>query len=165
MGDPGRGPVSAPTQSEQPDELGAGFWVGAVIGIGIMAFGIKGLLDAAPATRPGQVAFGAIGLDVLHDALIAPVVCVIGALLSRFLPRSVRAPVRAGLFATAIAIVVGWAALRGYGRAYVPDNPTVDPLSYGTALLTVLAIVWAAAGTWATIAWLRSRRAAENSRA
>ena len=38
-----------------------------------------------------------------------------------------------------MAILVGWAALRGYGRDQVPDNPTVDPLSYGTAVLTVLA--------------------------
>ena len=77
-----------PDSSVEPG--GAGFWIGAVIGIGIMVFGVMGLLDAAPATQPHQVAFGLLGLDVLHDALVAPLVCGVGLILTRLLPRSVR---------------------------------------------------------------------------
>ena len=69
------------------------------------------------------------------------------------------APVRAGLFAFAVAILVGWAALRGYGRDQVPDNATVDPLNYGTALLTVVAIIWAGVALWCGVASYRFRRA------
>jgi hypothetical protein len=149
---------------ETPERTGgAGFWIGAVVGLGIMAFGIKGLLDAAPATRPDQVAFGAIGLDVLHDALVAPIACAVGLVMTRFLPWRLRAPVRAGLFASAAVILVGWAALRGYGRASVPDNHTVDPLDYGTAVVTVLGFVWLTVGLWAAVAWSRSRHAGRSA--
>ncbi|HEY3724120.1 MAG TPA: hypothetical protein VGN59_12275 [Acidimicrobiia bacterium] len=138
---------------------GAPFWIGAVVGIGIMAYGVKGLLDAAPSTQPNQVGVSLLGLDLLHDAIVAPIVCLVGVLLARLLPRRVRGPVRAGLFASAIVILVGWAALRGYGHDQVPDNPTVDPLNYGTAVLTVLAVVWAGVVIWAIAASWLGRRA------
>jgi hypothetical protein len=138
---------------------GALFWIGAVIGIGVMAFGVKGLLDAAPSTQPNQVGLSLLGLDLLHDLIVAPIVCLVGLLLTRLLPDRVRAPVRAGLFASAIVTLVGWAALRGYGHDQVPDNPTVDPLNYATAVLTVLAVVWVAVIAWAGSAWWLGRRA------
>jgi len=136
---------------------GAGFWVGALIGGGIMAFGVMGLLEAAPATRPAEVGLALLGLDLLHDAVIAPLVCVAGIVLARLLPPALRPPVRAGLFASALVILVGWAPLRGYGRDQVPDNLTVDPLDYGTAVITVLGVVWVATAIWAGIVWWRSR--------
>src|SRR5262245_39182965 len=105
---------------------GAGFWIAVVIGGVIGGYGLWGLLDASPATRPSQALLGAFGLNLLHDAVIAPVACAIGFGLARLLPDSVRRPVRAGLFASFVVLVVGWAPLRGYGRARVPDNPTVD---------------------------------------
>ena len=149
-------------QHDVADEPGGGgFWIGALIGFGIMGFGLRGLLDAAPATRPTQVLVGSLGLDLLHDALIAPVACAAGVMLARFLPRRLIAPVRAGLFASAAVIIVGWAALRGYGRANVSDNSTVDPLNYGNAVLVVLAIVWCGVSLWAAFAWFRSRPMSE----
>jgi hypothetical protein len=156
--------VSAERQPEPSVEPGgAGFWIGAVIGIGIMVFGAMGLLDASPATRPGQVIFGLVGLDLLHDALVAPLACAIGLVLTRLLPARMRAPIRAGLFASAVVILVGWAAWRGYGRDSVPDNPTVDPLDYGSAVLTVLAMVWGAVAVWVAIVWRRARPARQPS--
>jgi hypothetical protein len=151
---------SVETERETEPEMptgGALFWIGAVIGIGVMAFGVKGLLDAAPSTQPHQVGLSLLGLDLLHDAIVAPIVCLVGLVLTQFLPDRVRVPVRAGLFASAIVILVGWAALRGYGHDQVPDNPTVDPLNYGTAVLTVLAFVWTAVLTWAGAAWWLGR--------
>jgi hypothetical protein len=149
----------APERETEPEipTGGALFWIGAVIGIGIMAFGVKGLLDAAPSTQPHQVGLSLLGLDLLHDTIVAPIVCLVGLVLTRFLPNRIRVPVRAGLFASAIVILVGWAALRGYGHDQVPDNPTVDPLNYGTAVLTVLSFVWAAVLTWAGVAWWLGR--------
>jgi hypothetical protein len=162
MGDPHRGAVKSGVKRDVPSQStesgGAGFWIAVAVGVGIMAFGIGGLLRAAPATRPGQVALSLVGLDLLHDAVVAPIVCLVGLLLARWLPRWARAPVRAGLFASAATLVVGWAALRGYGRDAVPDNPTVDPLDYRTAVLTVFAVVWTLAAAWAVSSRIRSRR-------
>ena len=122
---------------------------------------VHGVAGCVTATRPAQVFLGSLGLDILHDAVIAPIACAAGIVLTRLLPRGWVAPVRAGLFASAAVMIVGWAALRGYGRAKVPDNPTVDPLHYGEAVLVVLALVWSAAALWAAVAWFRSRRMSE----
>jgi hypothetical protein len=137
---------------------GIAFWIAAVIGLGIMAYGGVGLLDAAPATRPGQVGVGLVGLDLLHDAVVAPLVCLAGWWIVRPAPRWLRRPLRWGLLATVMLVLVGWPALRGYGRDRVPDNATVDPLHYGTALATVLLVVWATVGIWTLASWLRRRR-------
>lgn len=151
-----RAHAPAPERADEPG--GVLFWVGAVIGLGIMAFGLKGLLDAAPSTRPDQVGIGLVGLDLLHDAIVAPIVCAVGLVLTKWLPRRFRAPVRAALFASVLVIGVGWAALRGYGRDSVPDNSTVDPLNYGTAVLTVLGVVWGLAALWSVAVWWRDRQ-------
>lgn len=136
---------------------GAVFWAGVVVGGAIMAFGVRGLLDAAPATRPVQAGLGVVGLAVLHDALVAPLACVIGALVAARLPEPFRGPVRAGLLASAVALLVAWPGLRGYGRAQVPDNPTVQPLNYASALVTVLAVTWVLVALWVVARWRRGR--------
>jgi hypothetical protein len=147
-----------------PRSHGVGFWVAAVVGAGLMAYGAIGLLDAAPATRPGPVALRLLGLDVLHDAVIAPLACAVGWVVVRRFPGWARRPVRAGLFASAVVLLVAWPALRGYGRARVPDNPTVQPLHYGTAVVTVLVVVWLLAGLWLVgSVWWRRRHLAGTS--
>jgi hypothetical protein len=148
-------------RSDPPGETagGAGFWIAVVLGTAIGGYGLVGLLDAAPATRPPQALLGAFGLNVLHDAVLAPLACVIGVVLARLLPVTVRRPVRTGLFATFVVLLVGWAPLRGYGRARVPDNPTVDPLNYATAVVTVLAVVWVLIVAWIACDLLARRRA------
>ena len=103
---------------------GPAFWTGALIGIAIMLFGLRGMITNARATRPFEFTRWLVGADLVHDLLIAPAVCIVGALVARLLPRPWRGPIRAGLVASAIVLAVGWAPLRGYGRTAVPDNPT-----------------------------------------
>ena len=148
--------------SEAPSSdapTGATFWIGAVTGIGIMAFGLRGLFMNAGATRPTEFAKWFIGGDLLHDLVIAPLVVLVGVLVARLLPRPWRWPVQAGLVATAIVLAVGWAPLRGYGRANAPGNATVQPLDYSTAVATVVGVVWAIVAIWlAAMAVRRGRR-------
>jgi hypothetical protein len=54
---------------------------------------------------------------------------------------------------SAVVVLVAWPALRGHGRATVPDNPTVQPLHYPTAVAWVLAAVWSGVAAW----WLLRR--------
>lgn len=147
--------MSAPTADERP---GATFWIGLVVGGGVMAFGIRGVLMNARATHPTELVRWVVGADLLHDLLFAPVVIAAGWLVVRAVPRSWRVPVQAGLVACGVAALVGWAAWRGYGRATVPDNPTVQPLDYTTAILTVWAIVGAIVAIWIAIAAIGRRR-------
>ncbi len=144
---------------EADETGGAWFWIAVVVGGAIGGYGLMGLLDAAPATRPPQALLGALGLDLLHDAVLAPIACAVGLVLARFLPAWLRRPVRAGLFASFVVLLIGWAPLRGYGRSRVPDNLTVDPLNYATAVLSVLAVVWIAVAVWVVVSSVRRRAA------
>jgi hypothetical protein len=152
-----RGPMPAPPDSATATASAWTFWIAAVIGAGIMFYGVRGLL--ADQTGPALTSFGKwfIGADVLHDLVIAPVACTIGWALGRVLNPPWRFPIQAGLFASAVVFVIGWAPLRGYGRDTVPTNTTVDPLNYVSAIATVLAFVWIVVALWVAIARWRPR--------
>ena len=140
--------TTGPATDERP---GAVFWIGLAIGGAVMAFGVRGALMDSRATHPTELVRWVIGADLVHDLLFAPLVIAGGWLVVRVVPRWWRVPVQAGLVASGVAALVGWAAWRGYGRATVPDNLTVQPLDYTTAILTVWAIVWSVVAIWIAI--------------
>ena len=149
----------------EPERHGAGFWIAVVLGGALIAFGIRGALVDSAATGPAEFFVWVVGADLVHDLLIAPLVCVVGHLLARAVPEPWRTPVRSGLIVSALALLVGWPGLRGYGRDQVPDNPTVQPLDYGAAVLSVLTVVWLGVAVWALLASRSSRRARRERRA
>jgi hypothetical protein len=97
------------------------------------------------------VAGWVVAADLLHDLVLAPLVCVLGLAIARFVAPPLRWPIRAGAIATAIVLLVAYPALRGFGRRTAPGNASVQPLDYTTAVLTVLAVVWGAALVWACV--------------
>jgi len=125
---------------------GITFWIGVVIGGGVMAFGLRGLLDQVDTTSAAAIARWVIGADLVHDLLLAPIAILVGWAAGRAVPDRFRFPVQAALVATGVVLLIAWAPLRGYGRAVVPDNPSVQPLNYATAVVTILVLVWVAAG-------------------
>lgn len=143
---------------------GVVFWVGAAIGIAIMAFGIRGVLGQSRGTRPFDLAIWVIGADLIHDLVIAPLVVVVGVVVVATVGRRWRPPIRGGLMASAIVFAVGWAPLRGYGRATAPDNPTIQPLNYTTAVASVVAAIWIIVAIWCAIeTWRTVRRPSTNA--
>lgn len=135
---------------------GPSFWIATVVGGAIMVYGVHGLVAQAGTDSASAVGRWIVGADVLHDALLAPVAIAIGWLAGRLVPGPARVPLQAALLATGVVLLVAWAPLRGYGRAVVPDNPSVQPLDYTSAVATVLALVWGIASVWVG---LRIRRA------
>lgn len=145
-------PTVTPAADNTPG--GVVFWVGAAIGIAIMAFGIRGVFGQSQGTRPFDLATWVIGADLLHDLVIAPLVIIIGVVVLAVIGARWRPAIRGGLFASAIVLAVGWAPLRGYGRATAPDNPTIQPLNYATAVTSVVVAIWIMVGIWCAIeAW------------
>jgi hypothetical protein len=138
--------------------LGAAFWVALAIGGAVMAFGVRGVLMDSAGTRPGDLLRWVVGADLVHDFLIAPLVIAVGWVIVRIVPPLWRVPVQAGLAASGVALIVGWAAWRGYGHDTVPDNPTVQPLDYTTAILTVWGVVWSVVAIWIAARVVRVRR-------
>jgi hypothetical protein len=99
-----------------------------------------------------------VGGDVIHDVIVAPIAALVGVLALRRVPTLARAQVRAALFTTAIVVAVAWPGIRAYGRTRAPDNASVQPLNYATAVLTIVAVVWALCAVWLVVGLLRSRR-------
>lgn len=128
--------------------LGPRFWVGVGIGGALMAWGVFLFLQGTPEgyRRLNFVAF-VVGSDLLHDLLVAPFACAVGVLVARAAPPWARAPVQAALIATGTVLLIVW--LPWVGSADGSGNPTIQPLDYTTAALSVLGAVWLAAGAWA----------------
>jgi hypothetical protein len=148
MGDTTRRPLSTP-------EYGPRFWIAFALGSVLIAFGVIGLVGDLGARGAADVAAWLAGANIVEDLALAPLACLVGALVARVLPEPWRAPVRAALLATGVVVLVAFPALRGYGRDHVPDNLSVDPLNYATATATVLAVVWAVAAAWTVARILR----------
>jgi hypothetical protein len=139
------------------------FWTGLAVGGAICLYGLHGLIPALHGITSRQFLQWFVGADLAHDLVVAPLACVVGFAVARVTGPAARAPLRAAVFATAIVVAVAWAPLRGYGRARVPDNTSVAPLDYSTAVPTVLAVVWVLAAAWLVAAWLRRRRLSRGS--
>jgi hypothetical protein len=134
--------------------------VGLVAGYAVMGFGAVGLLRAFSLRTASQVAIWVIGADLLHDFLVAPVVCLVGIGLGRVVPSPWRWPVRAGVIGTAVVLVVAYPALRGFGRTTASGNDSVLPLDYASATLTLVAVIWVLAVGWGIANLIVDRRGA-----
>ena len=125
-------------------ELGSGSGLGLRVGLAVVGVtvGLYGAwlaltrLDVDQLVSAGTWLAGGV---VLHDAVLAPLVVVAGALLVRVAPASVRTPV------AVIAVVLGSVTLLavpvlgGFGRR--PDNPTLLDRDYGPGWLVLAGVV------------------------
>ena len=136
--------------AEGPSQVSShvGLWIGLAIGVPIMAFAVRGVFADSAATEPPEMARWLVGGLLVHDLVLAPLVAGVGVVLGRVLGDPWRVPVRSGMFASAIVVAVAWAPLWGTARDTVPDNPSVQPLDYSTAVVSVLAVIWATVGIW-----------------
>ena len=139
-------------------EYGRAYWIALPIGVAVMAFGIIGVVGDKGVATSVDIGAWLVGADVAHDFVLAPLACLVGALVARVLPRWCRAPVQGALLVTGVLLIVVFPALRGYGRDHVPDNLSAQPLDYTTATLTALAVVWAAATMWAAVRLASARQ-------
>jgi hypothetical protein len=135
-----------------------GLACGLAVGVPLMLVGIIGLLQHTDATPPSSYLRFLVGGNLLNDLVVAPIAALIGVLLIRRAPAITRGPLRAALFGTAVVVALAWPALRGYGRDRAPDNTTVQPLNYATAVETVIVVVCIVSALWLAIALLHTRR-------
>jgi hypothetical protein len=143
---------------------GRRFWIGVVVGGGIMLHGLAGLLRQASVTRPGAWAVWLLAILAAHDLVLAPAVLLVGGLLSVALGgvagQRLWPPLRAGLVIAGAVLLVTMPALVGGGRSTDPTNPTLLPNHYPRSLALVIGLILAVAGTGAGIAVRRRRRGA-----
>jgi hypothetical protein len=124
-----------------------------VVGVVVAVVGVVGAVRELPTEALTSWVRWLVGLVLVNDLVVLPLVALVGVGVTRLPLGRVRAPVQAGLFATAVALALAWPGLAGTAEA--SDNPTIQPIDYRTATLTVLAVVWAAVGVWAVVRWRR----------
>lgn len=81
-----------------------------------------------------------VGGPVVHDGLIAPLVGVVGLLLTRFVAPSWRAPVVVGVVLSAVLTLLAIPLL--WRPFHVATNPGLHDRDYGVGLLIALGVVW-----------------------
>jgi hypothetical protein len=137
-------PIPHPGQIDSPAEAGhhygASFWIGLLVGWSILGYGLWGFWGHAAATHPHRTVWWILGSAVAHDAVVAPVVTIIGLLLIRFLPRGVNGPVAGGVAASGVVLAFSYPLLRHFGRR--ADNPSILPLDYPRNVALLLVAIW-----------------------
>lgn len=121
---------------------------GAVIAV----VGIYKLVQEGAGTVIEAAKWLVIG-NVFHDAVVAPIAIVLGALAVRVLPVWARLPVLMGFVVLATATIVAIPVLSGMGEE--PTNPSLLPRDYvaGWLVLALLTALGVAVGGW----WQRRR--------
>lgn len=127
-----------------------------VVGVLLTAYGCWLLVSTRPLPDLLSVFWWLAGGLVAHDGVLAPLTVLAGLGISRVVPARVRAPIQAGLFATAAVSLAALALVLGFGRR--PDNPSLLPLPYGRNLLLLLTVIWAAVALLCLVPLLFRRR-------
>lgn len=155
------GPVAAEVPSaDAENDSGAGgalFWVGAVVGWAVIAYGAKLLFDDPEASWYNTLRLLVIGL-VAHDVVWLGLSVGVGWLGARLLGRSIPHWIRWGAWSSAIVIAMWFPLWRGYGDRI--RNDTILPRSYGWSIVVLLGLIWIGAVGYELI---RRRRAGSTS--
>lgn len=134
----------------------SGLLIGLIIGIPIVAYGVRGVWVDSARTHPFELARWIVGGAFVHDLVVVPVVLALGVVV-RWLVRDdqVRRVLRFGFIVSGSLSLVAWPFIRGYGRR--PAVPSLLPRHYLMGLVVYLTITWAVVAC--VIAWTRMRRA------
>jgi hypothetical protein len=118
------------------------WWGGLAAGTAIGLFGLAGLLADAAKTMPLVWLRWLVGLLLVHDFVVAPLVHLAGRRLRDRAPAAWRWPVQLGLVTSGVLVLASVPVLYGVGRATQPCNFSALPGNYPRALAGVLLAVW-----------------------
>jgi hypothetical protein len=115
------------------------FWPGVVVGWAVIAVGLVGV--ASEGRDVPVVAFGrwVIGLALIHDLVLVPVVLAIGIGIGRVVPGRWRAHLGVVLVVAGPVLLLAWPFAMGWGASR--SNPTILPRDYRSGLLVLLAVI------------------------
>lgn len=137
------------------DHAGPGLWIGLALGVPLIGWGVRGILQESGRTHPAELGRWIVGSAIVHDAVVLPLVLAVAVLARRAVPAAAWAPVRWALATTGVLALVSWPFVRGYGRR--SSNPSLLPRDYGEGVLVVVGLVWVVAVVLAVRATRRTR--------
>ncbi|MEP7059473.1 MAG: hypothetical protein ABI828_01970 [Actinomycetota bacterium] len=130
--------------SHGTSRYGPVFWAAVAVGWMAIAFGAVSALTHWGAVDPPQFLVWIVGLALLHDLVMAPVVSLAGRTLKGARRRWWLGAVEAALAVSAVITLFAVPFVMGWGRQ--ADNPSLLPRNYGFGLILILGSVWAVAG-------------------
>lgn len=133
--------------------------VGAA-GMAFMGIGAWLLVTGGRTTDPVSVlTFVALPV-VIHDAVLAPALILLGWLVLRYVPRPARAPLQVAtlILASLILVALPLVLVQVTGRRPA-DNPSVDPLDYRGNVIVLVVLVMAVAAAGAAVRAVQALRA------
>jgi len=158
------GPDAAPVPTGH-DDAGAGgvheelhgpfFWICLVVGWAVIVFGLHGLIANADQTHPPALARLLIGLNIVNDALVAPLLVALAVLSRRLLPRWALVPVQIGLITSAVVLLYAFPLFGDWGRTARAGYSRL-PWDYAHNVAVVLGAIWLVCGVLALWSWRRS---------
>lgn len=87
-----------------------------VIGWAVIIFALHGMISERAANPPGLFKL-LIGLNIVNDALVIPIVLALSVLMRRLLPKWALLPTQFGLFASAIILLYAYPLIGGWGHS------------------------------------------------
>jgi hypothetical protein len=126
-----------------------GLLVGLAVGLPVIAYGVRGLLVDADRTQPAELARWIVGAAVVNDALVVPLAMGAAWLARRMTPARAWPPMRSGLLATGVVLLVAWPFVRGYGRD--PTIPSLLDRNYAVGVAAAIGATWIAVAVWIAV--------------
>jgi hypothetical protein len=126
-----------------------GLLVGLAVGLPVIAYGVRGMLVDADRIHPAELARWIVGAAVVNDALVVPLAMGAAWLARRITPARAWPPVRSGLLATGVVLLVAWPFVRGYGRD--PTIPSLLERNYAVGVAAVIGATWVAVAVWTAV--------------
>ena len=133
--------MSGPGTTPEP-LAGWRWWTGLAAGGAVGLFGLAGLLRDAAKTTPLVWLRWLVGLLLVHDLVLAPLVLLAGRRVRDRAPEAWRWPLQVGLVTSGVLVLASVPVLVGVGRRTQPHNASVLPGNYPLALAVVLSVVW-----------------------
>jgi hypothetical protein len=131
-------------------------------GAALACYGIVRILQQ-PSSHPVKLAEWLLGALLVHDALLAPVVLLIGATVSRFVPAGPRPYLQGGLIAAGLVSVPGVLLINRQGKVSSPSLALLQQ-NYLANLAILLAGITAISAASYGVAVLRAKRLLRSGR-
>ncbi len=140
-------------RSENPGPL---MWASLVLGWAVIIFALHGMISNSSGSNPPALFRILIGLNLVNDLLIAPVLVVAAVLCRRLLPRWLLVPVDVGLIITAVVVLYSYPLIGSWGKTQRAGASRL-PWNYAHNVALVLVLIWAACALGALWSWIRTR--------
>ncbi len=125
------------------------------LGSAVMVYALWQLATGGVVTSPAVSGMWVIGAALTHDLGLAPIVAVVGLLLTRLAPPVVRPVLAGGLLVTGCLLLIAIPPLLDRGGG---GNPTTTPLDYPRGILVSVAVVAVATASLAAVTAVRAAR-------